>query len=201
MHPCPRPEPPRARPAARVEPLAPDWRAFLVTRDAPQPLGLLWWSRSRVNEGWLYELAGEGAINADALLPTGDRLEVADHVRGMRRIAVRSAAGTLSAALYVTRSGELPKRDWVAAQLGEHQAAPAELLAGRPRMPQADRGPLVCICHGVGEKAITAAACAGAATVEAVGTATRAGTNCGSCRPAIARLLEAALADVREAAE
>jgi assimilatory nitrate reductase catalytic subunit len=37
------------------------------------------------------------------------------------------------------------------------------------------------------------AAAAGACSVEAVGGATRAGTNCGSCRPLIARLLDGAV--------
>jgi assimilatory nitrate reductase catalytic subunit len=119
----------------------------------------------------------------------------------MRRIAVRGADGALAAALYVTRSGELPSRDWAAAQLGVANASPAELLAGRPSKPAPDRGPVVCVCHGVGEYEIAAAANAGAQTVATVGEATCAGTNCGSCRPAIARLLEAANALQAEAAE
>ena len=48
---------------------------------------------------------------------------------------------------------------------------------------------------------LLAAALAGAATVEAIGKATCAGTNCGSCRPEIARLLESCLTVEREAAE
>jgi assimilatory nitrate reductase catalytic subunit len=187
--------------AARVEPVAPEWRAFLARADLTAPEGLTHWTRSRVANGWLYELAGDGMIDADALLPAGERIEVADHVRGMRRIAVRDEAGTLLAALYVTRSGELPPRDWVAGELGTTEASPTELLAGRPSTPAPDRGAIVCVCHGVGEKDIAAAACAGAATVKAVGEATCAGTNCGSCRPAIARLLEQFLTMEAEAAE
>jgi assimilatory nitrate reductase catalytic subunit len=102
-------------------------------------------------------------------------------------------AGALAAALYVTRSGELPPRDWAADQLGLAEASPAEFLAGRPCTPQPDRGPVVCICHGVGENTIVAA-CAGAAGLDDIGQATQAGTNCGSCRPAIARLLDAVAA-------
>ncbi|MEX6725423.1 nitrate reductase [Parapedomonas caeni] len=176
---------------ARVEPLMPDWRAFLVTRAMPAMPALLWWSRARVTGGWLCELAGLGAIDADILLPAGERLEVADPARGMRRIAVRDVAGDLAAALYVTRTGELPPRDWAVAQLGQGDAAPAELLAGRPSTPAPERGPMVCVCHGIGERDILAACGAGATTVEAIGAATGAGTNCGSCRPAIARLLAA----------
>jgi assimilatory nitrate reductase catalytic subunit len=32
---------------ARVVPLAPEWRGFLLRRDGVAPEGLLWWSRSR----------------------------------------------------------------------------------------------------------------------------------------------------------
>ena len=187
--------------SARAEPVLPDWRAFLVTRDESVTVDALYWARARLTDGWLYELAGLGAIAADALLPAGERLEAADHARGMRRIAVQDAQGALIAALYVTRSGQLPPRDWAAAQLGQAAASAAELLAGRPSVPLPDRGAIVCVCHGIGEHAITAAARAGAATVEAVGTATCAGTNCGSCRPAIARLLDMAFTLEKEPAE
>jgi len=176
--------------AARVESVRPEWRAFLATREAPQPEGLLYWTRSRVRDGWLYELAGNGMIALDALLPEGEQLEVADVAKGMRRIAVRSTDGVLAAAVYVTRSGTLPSREWVASQLGMDGADATELLAGRPSTPQPDRGPIVCVCHGVGERDIVRAADEGAASVAEIGGATCAGTNCGSCRPAIARILE-----------
>jgi assimilatory nitrate reductase catalytic subunit len=187
--------------AARIEPVRPEWRAFLATREARDPPELLYWTRARVAGGWLLELAGEDAVDVDALLPQGERLEVADRARGMRRIAVRGKDGLLEAALFVTRSGELPPREWVADQLGGGEASAVELLAGRPSTPLPDRGPVVCVCHGIGENAIVEAVSAGAGTVAAVGEATCAGTNCGSCRPAIARLLDAALSIEREAAE
>jgi assimilatory nitrate reductase catalytic subunit len=137
-----------------------------------------------------------------APLPGVERLEVADHARGMRRIAVRQVGlgpdGALAAALFLTRTGQLPARDWVAGQLGLPDAAPTELLAARPSTPAPDRGAMVCVCHGVGEKDIATAARAGACTVAIMGEATAAGTNCGSCRPAIARLIEAALRTTME---
>jgi len=186
---------------ARVFPIDPQWRAFLATRGEPALPSLLWWSRARVAGGWLYELAGGEALDPALLLPEGECLEACDMARGMRRIVVRAENGSLEAALYLTRSGELPPRDWVAAQLGTVEAGALELLAGRPALPMPDRGPIVCVCHGIGAREIEAAVCAGAATVACVGTATRAGTNCGSCRPAIARLIQAACAHDLEAAE
>ncbi len=186
---------------ARVFAVQPEWRAFLATRTEPDLSGLVWWSRARVSGGWLYELAGNADPDPAALLPQGEWIEAADLMRGMRRIAVRDGEGALIAALCFTRSGELPSRDWLAGQLGSAEASALELLAARPATPQPDRGPIVCVCHGVGAREIEAAACAGASTSDAVGAATKAGTNCGSCRPAIARLLETTLSQPREAAE
>jgi assimilatory nitrate reductase catalytic subunit len=65
-----------------------------------------------------------------------------------------------------------------------------ELLAGRPATPQADRGPIICACFDVGEYTIRDAIVEQQmASVESVGAALSAGTNCGSCRPAIAKIL------------
>ena len=185
---------------ATLSAVTPDWRAFLVSREEVAPEAL-YWSRSRVKGGWLTELAGTGDVDAAALLPDGIRSEAVDMAKGMRRIAVSDPAGELLAALYVTRSGTLPARDWVAAQLLADQPSSVELLAGRPSVPPPDNGPMVCVCHGIGEKQILAAADQGARDVAAVGACTQAGTNCGSCRPAIARLLEEFSRFEKEAAQ
>ena len=70
--------------------------------------------------------------------------------------------------------------------------ARASLLHGWAPGARVDTGPQVCACLRVGAKTIAAAITAGACTVDAVGAATSAGTNCGSCRPEIARMLAAA---------
>jgi assimilatory nitrate reductase catalytic subunit len=143
------------------------------------------------------ELAGIGGSEALAqLLPDGDRMEMSDAKRGTIRAAVLSD-GRLDAALFVSRNGGLPPRDWLAAQLGGSDAAPNELLAGRPSAPARDRGPIICVCFDIGMRTIIdAIADRALASVEAVGSALSAGSNCGSCRPAIARMLE----DHRQAA-
>ncbi len=187
---------------ARIEPVQPDWRAFLACRVMPNLPPLLYWSKSRLSDGWLIELAGVGDCGVETLLPAGHRLEVADSTRGMKRIVITDANGSLLSALFVTRSGALPARDWIASMLSDSTSASGiELLAGRPANPAADDGPVVCICHDVGERTIVAAATKGADSVAAIGSATRAGTNCGSCRPAIARLLAMIPAPQLEAAE
>lgn len=186
--------------ACRIEPVTSEWQAFLLRADAVAPDGLVWWSRSRVAGGWLHELAGDGAIDADALLPVGERGEAVDVVRGMRRLVVLDESGAMIAGLFVTRSGQLPTRGWIAGQLGVVDAEMRELLAARPSQPAPDRGPIVCVCHGIGARQILAVAADGAGTVADVGNACAAGTNCGSCRPAIARILREFSGELTEAA-
>ena len=190
--------------AASIAPVAPDWRAFVLSRDPVQPGGGGYWVRSRIAGGWLTELAGDdGASDLAALLPPGRISEVADAARGMRRLAVHGQDGALLALACLTRSGVLPAREWLVRQFsGVEPIAPLpELLAGRPAVALPPAGPQVCVCLDVGENAICAAIAAGAASVAAVGTATGAGSNCGSCRPAIARLIEQAHTAMQEAAE
>ena len=69
------------------------------------------------------------------------------------------------------------------------------LLAGRAPGAQPDRGALICSCFDVGLKTIVAAINEQQlADVAAIGKALNAGTNCGSCRPALARILADTLA-------
>lgn len=186
--------------AAKVTPVEPEWRAFLISKDIVQP-DVFYWSRSRVPQGWLTEMAGMGTADIEGILPAGQRSEVADMARGMRRVTVTDDAGHLLAALFLTRTGELPQRDWIMQQLGSDQTTAAEWLAGRPSTPLPDKGPIVCVCHDVGEQQVLAAVAEGATDVAAVGACTAAGTNCGSCRPIIARLIEDYRGHLQEAAE
>jgi assimilatory nitrate reductase catalytic subunit len=176
---------------ARVDPL---WRGFLVTQDEAPPPTCLWWTRIRVFGGWLYELAGMGDVldEVEDLLPDGQRAEAVDPQRGSARVAVLDDEGRLRAALYASRQGPLPPRDWIISQLeAAEPPTPVALLAGRPSSPQPDRGPVVCVCFDLGMKTIlTAITDRRLMTVAEVGSAIGAGTNCGSCRPEIARLIE-----------
>jgi len=54
------------------------------------------------------------------------------------------------------------------------------------------RGGEICACFGVSCAAVERAIADGAASLDAVGAVTRAGTNCGSCRPEIRALVRAA---------
>jgi assimilatory nitrate reductase catalytic subunit len=172
---------------ARIEPIETDWRGFLVIQGTARRPDCLWATEIPVPDGVLYELAGVGEPDIEQALPPGERIEARDPARGTRRVAVLRE-GRLAAALFVTRSGELPGRDWLVAQLGLEQGP--QVLAGRAPGEQADRGPVVCACFDVGLATIVATIRDQSLTdVSAIGAALRAGTNCGSCRPALARIL------------
>jgi nitrite reductase (NADH) large subunit len=66
---------------------------------------------------------------------------------------------------------------------------PLEALCASTSVASGPRERLVCNCHKVTDTAIRLAIAGGAASVEAVGHATCAGTGCGSCRSEIARLV------------
>jgi len=187
--------------AARIERIEPVWRGFLVSRTALDVSACDYAVRSRVEGGWLYELAGLSDIVPTDLLPQGEVSEVSYPSKGMQRFAVRDGEGALSAAVFLTKAGDLPPRDWVAAQLGQSVEDPIALLAGRSRVAAPDRGAIVCVCHDVGALEIEATIATGAGSVAAIGAACRAGTNCGSCRPELAHMLENWDAEIKEAAE
>jgi assimilatory nitrate reductase catalytic subunit len=180
----------KATPAS-ITAVATAWRGFLIVRDETggRP-ACRWATRIAVPGGTLWDLAGDGdPARLDTLLPAGERIEAIDAARGTRRIAILQE-GRLAAALFVTGSGVLPARDWLVAQLCAEVAAPT-LLAGRAPGATVDRGAVICACFDVGLKTIVAAiADQRLADVAAIGAALGAGTNCGSCRPALARLLE-----------
>ena len=185
---------------ARVEKVSTEWRGFLVIRgEATSWPSCLWVTRITVPNGTLYELAGNGdPARIESCLPKGERIEAMDPARGARRVAILSE-GRLAASLFVTRTGQLPGRDWLIGQLAEQQVG-AAVLAGRGPGVQIDRGPVVCVCFDVRMKTIVSAiATQGLADVAAIGQALQAGTNCGSCRPALANLISSTRETLRAA--
>jgi assimilatory nitrate reductase catalytic subunit len=176
--------------AATIKPFKPDWHGFLITRTLNAIPDCAYWTKVKTASGWLVELAGKGDPDEMlTLLPNGEHAEVRDAKRGIIR-AVSMTGDQIEAALFIARDNSLPSRGWLISQLCTPEASTIELLAGRPATPQPERGPIICVCFDIGLKTIISAiAKQGLTSVDAVGTALNAGTNCGSCRPAIAKLL------------
>jgi assimilatory nitrate reductase catalytic subunit len=101
----------------------------------------------------------------------------------------------------VTRTGLLPSRDWLIRQL-EAEGVGGSVLAARGPGSQPDKGATICVCFDIGLNQIVAAIRdQQLVDVPAVGKALGAGTNCGSCRPAIANILAQMPQETLHAAE
>jgi bacterioferritin-associated ferredoxin len=91
-------------------------------------------------------------------------------------------------------TGRLPPRDWLAELFAEAVLAEARaaLLFGRPPGAPVDKGPMVCACLKVGAKAVARRHLGRGRTAPTPSAPPPgAGTNCGSCRPEIARMIAA----------
>ncbi|MFC3612890.1 molybdopterin-dependent oxidoreductase [Lutimaribacter marinistellae] len=178
------------------------WYGFAVsTREIA--LRSDYWALARTRHGYRAELAGAAAIadwegEARRLFdaPDAQAVSVADHGRGVARIVLHEK-GIVLGALFVAPEPVAVMRDYLSTVPG---TAADSVLTGRPPADVPDPGPVVCSCFGIGVNSIIDAVESGkAASVEAVGAALGAGTNCGSCRPEIATLLQSIRQ--REAAE
>jgi assimilatory nitrate reductase catalytic subunit len=187
---------------ARLRAYRETWKGFfLAPGGVAAPAGQdLVWRRIPQDACQLHEFAGRGdGAQREAVRKVltkdlaGEVVAYDDAATGARREAwVRD--GRLVAVLFTTTAGRLPPRDWLAdlfALPTLDPAARSTLLFGRPPGAPVDRGALVCACLKVGAKAVQAAIAGGAASPDAVGAVTGAGTNCGSCRPEIARMIAA----------
>ncbi|SEC74681.1 assimilatory nitrate reductase (NADH) alpha subunit apoprotein [Rhizobiales bacterium GAS191] len=218
---------------AQVDPVSgqPEFKATPV---ALQPRPILWqglllrraetafapddtyWSRTAIDGGFAYALAGCAPLAASgegpsqdwvaSMLGTPARRDLvvyADPARGVFRYAsfVEGVLdegvldeGLLDSCLFVAReSASLPAPDLLA-RIFATPLAPAartRLLSGRAGAGRS-AGRTICACFGVGrDTLVETIAEEGLDSVAAIGRALRAGTNCGSCIPELKALLTA----------
>ena len=174
------------------------WHAFVVSAQRIANDQADYFALARAKKGWRAEFAGVTAP-ADwtafarrtlALDDDADVMAYHDAAAGRRRF-VAFQDGVFAAALFAAAEPVVVARSWIVERLGE-PVAPAErlrLVVGRPGPGARDRGPVVCACFDVGQNEILEAATQGCGTVAAVGAWLKAGTNCGSCRVEIAKLI------------
>ncbi|SFE22451.1 nitrate reductase [Roseivivax sediminis] len=185
-----------------VAPFAAGYYAFAVSASMPAPRDD-YWARARTAAGWRVEIAGrtppadwDGWARSLFDLPEAAAESVVDPARGAARIAFHDG-GRLLAAVFAGPEPLGLMRDHLAGLPG---AEAPHALSGQAPADMPDPGPTLCSCFGVGVNTIlTAIETEGLMSVEAIGAALSAGTNCGSCRPEIAALLDRA--GRKEAAE
>ena len=158
------------------------WRAELAHRTSPADWGAL-----------AEQLLAGGSGEA----PANDIIAYHDTASGQYRYAAFSN-GRCTGMLFLASSPVEVARTWAIAQVGVaiNQAERVLLLAGRGGAGAVDKGPIVCACFEVGRnqiaRAITDMNCT---TIADIGGETGAGTNCGSCRAEIGRLIHDASND------
>lgn len=190
--------------AVALRPFSAAWYGFAVMTARPADIDAGYWALARAKDGWRLELAdeampGDWAEYARRLFGIGndssvELLAYRDAGAGLSRFAAFRDS-QLVGALFTGPEPVAVSRAWAAEQLGLQMIGPSDrlrLLAGRAGASQPDRGAIVCACFDIGSNQIARAAADGCRTVEAVGAATQAGTNCGSCRSEIRRIIDAA---------
>ncbi len=168
------------------------WYGFAVSLAAPRPRSE-YWALAKTEAGYRVELGGKNLVDdweaeARDLFGLGQATATSfvDATRGLTRVALHED-GRLLAALFVAPEPVAVMRDYLATRPG----APVEnVLVGRTPADVPDPGATLCSCFGVGINTIARAIEEqGLTSVDAIGDALRAGTNCGSCRPELADLL------------
>ena len=181
---------------------AAEWYGFAVAQDE-MTLDSDYWALATTTQGYRAELAGSAAVSdweseAQRMFgATGAQLtSLIDGSRGTARI-VAHRDGVLIGALFVSPTPVAVMREYLANLPGTDGA---HALPGRPAAHVPTAGPVLCACFGIGINTIVEAIeTKGLMSVDHIGDVLGAGTNCGSCRPELAELLQSVR--VREAAE
>ena len=168
----------RIRVTARPAGMA--WHVFALLRERPESIPAPYWAIARAEGGWRVELAGHKPASLRAVRNALVGSEPPIFLHGTLSVAANPSRGVI----WSSAEPVPVARDWAAATFASPEPFPT-ILAGRPGADMPDPGPTVCACMNVGLNAILAAIDGGAASADAVGAMTGAGTNCGSCRPEI----------------
>lgn len=189
----------KATPAA-IERWPAQWHGFAIMRRKPRHIKAAYWATARAKNGWRVELAdttnpADWTEHARQLLDLDASIDLVachDAANGGHRLAAFEGHH-LVAALFASRGPVAVSRSWAVEKLDADFADARDrlaLLAGRPGAAETDKGAIVCACFDVGSNQIMDAIRGGCRSVGAVGAVSKAGTNCGSCRAEIGRLID-----------
>jgi assimilatory nitrate reductase catalytic subunit len=183
------------------------WHGFVLSR-VPLPMDqVTWWTRVTGSRFLRYELAGRQAVGdwpvfARRALGVAeadvDWIEYEDRSAGHYR-AAWIVGDRIEACLFISPRPDLPSRAWLSGLFTKERLQDLDrigLLVGEPADRDADAGPTVCSCFGVGRNRIVAAIRSGCDSAEALGRKLQCGTNCGSCIPELKTLITSSLAPV-----
>lgn len=182
----------------KVEPIKVGWEGFLLTRNELN-LPTMYWCKTKGQDHWQYDLA-------DSVLPeswSSWAMSLFNVSNGVHWLQYQKAGTyraawfdkeTLQACLFVDSTHtQLTGRAWLASLFSQTtlKSADRDCLLTRAHLEEAD--PTICSCWNVGQATILNAIREQKLdSVEAIGAALNAGTNCGSCIPELKTLLHIA---------
>jgi len=185
-----------------VKPYSARWYGFLLSRRKLDVINASYWSCSRAQGLWRYEIAGiqepedwtECARNL--LCQHADKVEWTEYqdAAASRYRAARIENGRLESCIFIGPEFILPERDWLLNLFKDDlldKKDRTSLLTGKPVSGQKDAGQVVCSCFNVGINTLVKQIQAQQLkTPEQVGDVLLAGTNCGSCIPEIRSIIK-----------
>ncbi len=184
-----------------MRPFHADWYGFAAIALRPAEIAADYWAIARAEGGWRLELAGRAPLDlrdlAARLFSRGpeatELLSYEDRHTGQHRVAAFDG-DRICGVLFVATEPVHVARTFAASCLAQtyaDAAARLRILAGRCAVDIEDPGAIVCSCFQVGFNTIAGAARSGhCTTVAEVGEMLAAGTNCGSCRAEIMRIVD-----------
>ena len=177
------------------------WYGFLLSRRKLVLDNASYWSCSRGQDLWRYEIAGN-QVPADwaecarsLLCQHAEEVEWTEYYDPAvnRYRAARIENGRLESCIFIGPDFSLPERDWLLKLFKDNQLNEIDrksVLTGKPVSGEKDAGKTVCACFNVGiNTLVDAIKSKKLTTPEQVGELLRAGTNCGSCLPEIKEII------------
>ncbi|MDF2180993.1 nitrate reductase [Neptuniibacter sp. CAU 1671] len=182
--------------AVKIEALQPVWEGWLMVREPlDKSLPVTYWSRVPKDNATLYYLADDTALT-DGLAWCREHFGTADiwlEDKGMGSFRAAGLNGEqLEWAFFVMPYGQIPSTMWLEDMFAETDLAMDQrrYLLSVTGCELEDPGQIICSCYQVGSNAIEDAISMGCRSVEALGEKLKCGTNCGSCIPELAALLQ-----------
>ncbi len=181
----------------RISPYGTSWHGFALTSFSLGTAIADWCAILPITDGWRHELAGQGdpklAFEKMKLLlsdEVGAWISLQDQDRSIFR-SVLMENDKLQACIFIGRNHKMPSRDWLISQFSAEISSIEErhnlVLGSASQAATVDT--LICVCFTIGSNTIKSAIRGGCKSIEDIGSQTKAGTNCGSCKPEIQTLL------------
>ena len=179
------------------------WYGFLLSRRKLDISNTGYWTCSRGQGLWRYEMSGNqipgnwAKYARELLCQDADKVEWTEYLDPAvkRYRAARIENGRLESCIFIGPDFLLPERDWLLNLFKDEKLDSKDrinLLSGKPSSGQKDAGRTICSCFNVGINTLTDIIQSQSLTSpEQVGELLHAGTNCGSCVSEIRELIQA----------